>query len=155
MRPPLTVARDLSCAMARAARPSFVTTVAGATLSMVAACNRLGGGLPAWSDVDSGHPEGATNPPSPVLEVTRDGARCFKAFESGMAALPADTFVLDIRGESYSARWSGPDSRAREIRCPEGVAAALERHQQRVTAASAKAAVAPGATAPSPSASSK
>lgn len=40
-------------------------------------------GLPTWDDVKSPHPEGATNPPSPVLLVTPDG-RCFKSWEGGM-----------------------------------------------------------------------
>lgn len=34
--------------------------------------------LPTWDEVASGHPEGATNPPMPVLEV-KDGA-CYKAW---------------------------------------------------------------------------
>ena len=34
--------------------------------------------LPAWEDVPSGHPEGATNPPVPVLAISADGTECFK-----------------------------------------------------------------------------
>ncbi len=34
--------------------------------------------LPAWEDVPSGHPEGATNPPNPLLAVTAGGPECFK-----------------------------------------------------------------------------
>lgn len=40
--------------------------------------------LPTWGEVRSGHPEDATNPPSPVLVVTQDGATCYKAWRSGM-----------------------------------------------------------------------
>ncbi len=35
-------------------------------------------GLPTWEDVESGHPEGATNPPSAVLIVATNGLRCWK-----------------------------------------------------------------------------
>ncbi len=34
--------------------------------------------LPTWESVSSDHPEGATNPPIPVLAVTADGTECFK-----------------------------------------------------------------------------
>lgn len=44
--------------------------------------------LPAWDDVESTHPKGATNPPIPVLEVTPDGSRCFKAWQSPMVRDP-------------------------------------------------------------------
>lgn len=40
--------------------------------------------LPTWESVRSGHPDGATNPPSPVLVVTQDGLTCYKAWRSGM-----------------------------------------------------------------------
>lgn len=39
--------------------------------------------LPAWDDVPSGHPEGATNPPMPELVVTPEGD-CFKRWVSPM-----------------------------------------------------------------------
>lgn len=42
--------------------------------------------LPTWDEVASSHPKGATNPPSPVLEVSADGARCWKAWRPGMIA---------------------------------------------------------------------
>lgn len=42
-----------------------------------------GAALPTWESVRSSHPEGATNPPRPVLIVDPDG-RCFKDWESGM-----------------------------------------------------------------------
>jgi hypothetical protein len=40
-------------------------------------------GLPHWEDVASTHPVGATNPPSPYLVVTPEGA-CYKVWEGGM-----------------------------------------------------------------------
>lgn len=44
---------------------------------------------PAWDDVKSGHPEGATNPPIPVLVVTPAGD-CFKGWRSPMVPPSAD-----------------------------------------------------------------
>ena len=38
---------------------------------------------PSWDDVKSGHPEGATNPPIPVLIVTPD-RDCYKGWRSPM-----------------------------------------------------------------------
>ena len=38
-------------------------------------------GLPTWDEVESGHPEGATNPPRPELWVTEDGTDCFKSWQ--------------------------------------------------------------------------
>lgn len=43
--------------------------------------------LPTWDDVVSGHPAGATNPPSPVLLLTAD-TRCYKQWVSPF--LPAE-----------------------------------------------------------------
>lgn len=39
--------------------------------------------LPTWDAVGSNHPEGATNPPRPVLVVDPDG-RCFKDWAPSM-----------------------------------------------------------------------
>ncbi len=41
--------------------------------------------LPAWDDVSSSHPEGATNPPIPFLYVTPEGD-CYKDFVSPFRA---------------------------------------------------------------------
>lgn len=41
--------------------------------------------LPTWDQVASGHPEGATNPPIPVLNVTPTGV-CYKAWMSPFSA---------------------------------------------------------------------
>jgi hypothetical protein len=45
--------------------------------------------LPAWDDVPSPVPPGATNPPRPVLVVTPDGAHCYKQWVSPMMRNPA------------------------------------------------------------------
>ena len=34
--------------------------------------------LPTWDEVRSDHPEGATNPPAPLLAITADGSTCYK-----------------------------------------------------------------------------
>lgn len=44
--------------------------------------------LPEWDAVGSGHPEGATNPPSPVLIVARESGLCYKAWMGGMIPWP-------------------------------------------------------------------
>lgn len=43
--------------------------------------------LPTWDAVGSGHPAGATNPPSPVLLRT-EGGRCFKQWVSPFLPAP-------------------------------------------------------------------
>ena len=64
--------------------------------------------LPSWDDVKSTHPEGATNPPHPILVVTPDGAHCFKQFVGGMSQGPPD-----------HVQACGPDECGTEIVCPE------------------------------------
>ena len=46
--------------------------------------------LPTWDQVESGHPEGATNPPYPVLVVARDTGGCYKMWMGGMVPPPPD-----------------------------------------------------------------
>ncbi len=56
--------------------------------------------LPTWDDVPSGHPEGATNPPIPVLVVTPDG-ECYKRWQSpfmGRQGVSFDPHVEDCKG---------------------------------------------------------
>lgn len=64
--------------------------------------------LPAWDDVLSTHPEGATNPPHPILIVSPDGARCFKQFVGGM-----------IQGPPDHVQACGADECGTEITCPQ------------------------------------
>lgn len=75
--------------------------------------------LPTWDAVASGHPVGATNPPIPVLEVTADGAHCFKAWQSPMAP---DRSVFDLGGRVLN---SAEEARGTEVQCPEDKKAEL------------------------------
>lgn len=74
--------------------------------------------LPSWDDVPSGHPPGATNPPSPQLLVTPDG-RCFKRWVSPMlpAAARRDQLVPACPGADPLLADCGT-----EIGCPERAA---------------------------------
>lgn len=84
------------------------------------------GELPSWEEVKSSHPEGATNPPHPVLNVAPDRKRCFKTYEGGMTT-PRDVFELPSGEARYFARYlDAGAAKGKEVRCPEGVAAALE-----------------------------
>ncbi len=79
--------------------------------------------LPRWEDVSSSHPPGATNPPVPVLEVTADGTRCFKAWQSPMMRDPA---LLAVGGRVLA---SAAAAQGTEVACdPAKAAALLERH---------------------------
>lgn len=81
--------------------------------------------LPTWESVASGHPEGATNPPRPVLAVTEDG-RCFKEWVGGM--LPPDPEVRAIGGRVIS----GPeDTQGTETRCPPHAEKVMAAHAAR------------------------
>lgn len=68
---------------------------------------------PEFEDVKSPHPEGATNPPSPVLIVTPAGD-CFKRWEGGM--LPSD-------GDRVEAATA--DAMTTAVNCPVDRAKAL------------------------------
>ena len=87
--------------------------------------------LPTWESVASGHPEGATNPPMPVLAVTEDG-RCFKEWRPGM--LPPDPTVMAVGGRVIT----GPEQTAgTETRCPPHAAEVLAAHAARKAGAAA------------------
>jgi len=77
--------------------------------------------LPAWDDVKSGHPEGATNPPRPVLIVTPEGA-CFKQWVSPMMRpTPGQPFgdrVEDCTADCGTA-----------VQCPPKAAELLAAHE--------------------------
>lgn len=53
--------------------------------------------LPRWDEVESSHPKGATNPPSPVLEVSVNGDRCWKAWRGGMVRAPLEEAAIGGR----------------------------------------------------------
>ena len=76
--------------------------------------------LPSWDSVGSGHPEGATNPPRPVLVVDPDG-RCFKQWTSGMLAPTPET---DDRVEACTGEDCGT-----QVECPPKAAELLAAHQ--------------------------
>lgn len=69
--------------------------------------------LPVWDEVESGHPEGATNPPRPVLVVLEDQSRCWKEWQGGMVR--PDEEVMKIGGKIIAdpAQTTGT-----EIECP-------------------------------------
>lgn len=73
--------------------------------------------LPTWDEVKSTHPEGATNPPSPVLIVSRAPLRCFKGWMGGMQPWPAD--VRDAGGRVVATPEEA-GANATEIVCPDG-----------------------------------
>ena len=78
--------------------------------------------LPAWEDVESGHPEGATNPPIPVLAVNADGSECFKEWY--------DPRVVPEQARATGGRvmTEGESSEGTQVECPqERVDALLER----------------------------
>ncbi len=72
--------------------------------------------LPTWDEVTSSHPEGATNPPSPVLVVLREPKACFKAWMGGMMPLPADI----ARAGGQVVATPADVGLAKEIQCPPG-----------------------------------
>ncbi|MEQ9321547.1 MAG: hypothetical protein RIF41_20445, partial [Polyangiaceae bacterium] len=84
--------------------------------------------LPSWDDVGSGHPEGATNPPSAVLQLHPDG-RCFKSWEGGFAGPPRDATPKTFGENTFLVRVLPADAkkiRGRQINCPDGAAEGLE-----------------------------
>ncbi|MFM2246225.1 MAG: hypothetical protein RL071_2299 [Pseudomonadota bacterium] len=76
--------------------------------------------LPRWEDVASSHPKGATNPPSPVLEVSLDGDRCWKAWRGGMIRPTVEEAAIGGRVILEGQVGSGT-----EIVCPSTEAAQL------------------------------
>jgi hypothetical protein len=83
-------------------------------------------GLPRWDEVKSTHPEGATNPPAPVLIVQLDGARCWKGWRGGMIGPSPEERALGGRVVEVGAVVSDT-----EIQCPaERAAAVLDAHKR-------------------------
>jgi len=67
-------------------------------------------GAPAYAEVKSPHPEGATNPPSPVLLVTPDGD-CYKTWEGGMIPAGPDR-VQTVEANDWTTQVQCPSERA-------------------------------------------
>lgn len=67
---------------------------------------------PAWDDVPSPHPPGATNPPMPVLAVNSDGTSCYKEWYDPRA-VPRE--ALQNGGRIIA---DGEEVRGTEIACP-------------------------------------
>lgn len=76
--------------------------------------------LPTWDAVKSSHPVGATNPPSPVLVVSRSPQACFKDWMGGMVAPPPDVMATGGRVVDTMQQATGT-----QIECPEGQPAKL------------------------------
>lgn len=68
--------------------------------------------LPVWGEVESGHPDGATNPPRPVLVVLEDRSRCWKEWHGGMQ--PPTEEIMQIGGRIIS---DPTDANGTEIQC--------------------------------------
>lgn len=67
-------------------------------------------GVPTYAEVKSPHPEGATNPPSPVLLVTPDGD-CYKTWEGGMIP-PGPDRVQIVEPNDWTTQVQCPSERA-------------------------------------------
>jgi len=73
--------------------------------------------LPAWDSVASGHPVGATNPPYPVLYVTRDDSGCHKGWMGGMRPPPPD--IAQANGRVVANAAELPEGTTQVV-CPAG-----------------------------------
>lgn len=78
--------------------------------------------LPSWDSVASGHPVGATNPPYPVLYVSKDDGGCHKGWMGGMVPPPPDIAAADGRVVATAA--DVPEGTTR-VACPPGEPARL------------------------------
>lgn len=77
-------------------------------------------GLPAWDDVPSGHPPGATDPPFPVLVISPDGV-CHKRWQSPFlrrSGVVFDPHVEDCVGTDLGCGTA--------VHCPPAAAPLLE-----------------------------
>lgn len=72
--------------------------------------------LPTWESIRSGHPEGATNPPYPLLVVSKSPPLCFKGWLPGM--IKPDDEVMEISGRVVATPASVGS--AVPVQCPEG-----------------------------------
>lgn len=81
--------------------------------------------LPTWEAVESGHPEGATNPPVPVLLVQADGERCWKSW-SDPRRVDREVHAKGGRVLEGEAQAEG----ATEIQCPDNASTVLAKHAE-------------------------
>ena len=79
--------------------------------------------LPTWDEVVSGHPQGATNPPRPVLVVNSDATRCWKEWVGGMRPDPDFRRIAASGGRVLAA---GEAPNGTEVQCPTGAGAVVE-----------------------------
>lgn len=77
--------------------------------------------LPTWDEVSSGHPEGATNPPYPVLYVVRPTQACYKGWMGGMMPPPPDIMEANGRVLENGDNLAG----LTQVQCPPGEPARL------------------------------
>jgi len=78
--------------------------------------------LPTWDEVESGHPEHATNPPVPHLIVTPEGD-CYKKWVGGMIAQGAEAKRVEACAEDCGT----------QVQCPPEAAELLEAHRSGTT----------------------
>lgn len=71
--------------------------------------------LPRWEDVPSGHPEGATNPPSPSLIMDAQG-RCYKLWEGGMMRTDGDRVITTCDAGQCGTEISCPPDAAERVK---------------------------------------
>jgi hypothetical protein len=69
--------------------------------------------LPTWEEALSSHPEGATNPPIPVLAIHPEGTECFKEWY--------DPRVVPEQARATGARimTEGESSEGTQVQCPQ------------------------------------
>jgi hypothetical protein len=79
--------------------------------------------LPTWDQVESGHPQGATNPPRPVLVVNSDASRCWKEWVGGMRPDPNFRRIAASGGRVLA---DGEAPNGTEIVCPTGASAVVD-----------------------------
>lgn len=77
--------------------------------------------LPTWEEVGDGQGEGKTNPPSPVLVVSREPLGCYKGWRA--ADQPPPPAVRAAGGEVVAT--PAEVGRATPIQCPPGQPQAL------------------------------
>ena len=78
--------------------------------------------IPTWDEVTSGHPEGATNPPTPLLVINENGTSCYKIW-LGQALSEDDLAAIRAGGRILAAGETPEDGTF--IECPQEMVDAL------------------------------